>query len=137
MTWQAIIAFRCVTVDLERMARFYAQIGFTPGEVEPISRDEMGLLGLQGLGRRQPMIGGPSRVDLDCDRRGRPYPAEADGMGAKTNVSFRVALRVEARALLESGHLVDCCPDVVRGAVRRRRLPGIRAGPVQASGPPG
>ena len=77
MTLARITGFRLVTADLDRLARFYAAIGFTIGERAPIAADELRLLGLRGAGERLAMRLGPSRVDLDrFDPPGRPYPAD-------------------------------------------------------------
>ena len=71
----AITAFRLTTQDPERLALFYAGIGFMVGEAEPISAKELLLLGLKGGGMRIPLRLGRQRVDLDrFDRPGRPYP---------------------------------------------------------------
>lgn len=79
MSWRAILAFRLVTADLDRAVRFYAQLGFTPGERTSIHPADMALLGLQGSGIRQAVTLGPSRIDLEAfDVPGQPYPADAD-----------------------------------------------------------
>jgi catechol 2,3-dioxygenase-like lactoylglutathione lyase family enzyme len=78
MTWRGIAAFRLVTRDLDRLARFYRAIGFVVGEREPIEAAEMRLLGLEGAGERLAMRLGPSRVDLDrFETPGRDYPGDA------------------------------------------------------------
>ncbi|WP_428491240.1 VOC family protein [Rhodopila sp.] len=74
----AITAFRLTTTDPERLARFYASIGFTIGRPRPIPRNEMALLGLEGGGTRLPLRLGGQQIDLDrFDRPGRPYPSNA------------------------------------------------------------
>ncbi len=79
MTLQAILIFRLVTTDPARLATFYEAIGFTPGETAPITEGEMHVLGLVGLGHRQSLTLGHSRIDLDWfDNSGRPYPADAN-----------------------------------------------------------
>lgn len=79
VTLARIVGIRLVTADLDRLARFYAAIGFTVGERSAIGADELRLLGLAGAGERLSMRLGQSRVDLDCfDPPGRAYPADAD-----------------------------------------------------------
>ncbi len=74
----AITAFRLTTADPERLARFYAVMGFTIGKPRPIPPDEMALLGLDGGGIRLPLRLGGQQIDLDrFDRPGRPYPSNA------------------------------------------------------------
>ena len=74
----AITAFRLTTTDVERLARFYSELGFGLGTREAIGDDEIALLGLKGGGSRLPLHLGGQRVDLDCfDAPGRPYPAGA------------------------------------------------------------
>lgn len=74
----AITAFRLTTTDPDRLARFYAELGFAVGHRERIGDDEIALLGLKGGGSRLPLRLGGQRVDLDCfDAPGRPYPAGA------------------------------------------------------------
>jgi len=74
-----IIGFRLVTAEPERLAVFYRAIGFEVGEANPIPRQEMAVLGLQGSGSRRAMALGPSRVDLDVfDRPGHAYPIGAN-----------------------------------------------------------
>jgi catechol 2,3-dioxygenase-like lactoylglutathione lyase family enzyme len=71
----AITAFRLTTADSERLAQFYAGLGFAVGNREAIGDDEIALLALQGGGSRLPLHLGGQRVDLDCfDAPGRPYP---------------------------------------------------------------
>jgi catechol 2,3-dioxygenase-like lactoylglutathione lyase family enzyme len=76
--FDAILGFRLVTAAPDRLAGFYAAIGFRVGAETPISPAEMALLGLEGGGVRRTMTLGPSRVDLDCfERPGRDYPPDA------------------------------------------------------------
>ena len=78
MTFARITGFRFVTADLDRLARFYADLGFVIGDRASIAADEMRLLGLAGTGERLAMRLGPSLVELDrFDQPGRPYPADA------------------------------------------------------------
>jgi len=73
-----ITALRLTTVQPERLAWFYQELGFTVGEPEAIVGEEIGLLGLTGGGVRVPLRLGEQRVDLDSfDVRGRPYPLES------------------------------------------------------------
>jgi catechol 2,3-dioxygenase-like lactoylglutathione lyase family enzyme len=77
-TVSAISAFRLTTAEPERLACFYRELGFTAGDREPISSDEMTLLGLKRGGVRLPLRLGEQRVDLDSfDAPGLPYPAGA------------------------------------------------------------
>jgi len=74
----AISAFRLTTPDSERLARFYAELGFAVGKREAIDEDEIALLGLTRGGSRLPLHLGGQRVDLDSfDDPGRSYPADA------------------------------------------------------------
>jgi len=73
----SISCFRLVSRDRDRLARFYAAIGFTIGTVAPIATAEMALLGLAGAGTRLAMTLGPSLVELDCfEQPGAAYPAD-------------------------------------------------------------
>lgn len=79
MTWRAVSGFRLVVADLDAATGFYRALGFTVGTRQPISTDEMSLLGLNGAGLRQTLKLGPSRLDLDAFAdAGRPYPDGAD-----------------------------------------------------------
>lgn len=74
----AITAFRLTTPDSDRLARFYAELGFAVEDCEAIGDEEIALLGLKRGGSRVPLRLGGQRVDLDCfDEPGRPYPAGA------------------------------------------------------------
>src|SRR6185437_4636895 len=73
-----ITALRLTTVQPERLACFYQELGFTVGQPEAIGGEEIGLLGLTGGGVRVPLRLGEQRVDLDSfDVQGRPYPIES------------------------------------------------------------
>ena len=75
----AITAFRLTTAMPERLAAFYAGLGFGVEPPVAIAADEMALLGVVGGGRRTSMRIGDQRVDLDrFDKPGRPYPADAN-----------------------------------------------------------
>lgn len=79
MTWQRIAGFRLVSLEPQRLVRFYAALGFTAEPPAPIPAAEMAMLEIAGEGVRQRMTLGPSTVDVDCYRSGgRPYPADAD-----------------------------------------------------------
>jgi catechol 2,3-dioxygenase-like lactoylglutathione lyase family enzyme len=74
----AVTALRLTTPDNQRLARFYAELGFAVGEREAIGDEEIALLGLRCGGSRLPLHLGGQRVDLDSfDDPGRPYPADA------------------------------------------------------------
>jgi len=78
MIFRAIVGFRLVTADPQRLADFYRAIGFDAGGASPIPATEMELLGLRGAGSRVAMSLGRSRVDLEFfDQTGRPYPGDA------------------------------------------------------------
>jgi catechol 2,3-dioxygenase-like lactoylglutathione lyase family enzyme len=78
VSWTAIRSFQLVTPDPARLVRFYAALGFTPGEAEAIPAEEMRVLGLAGGGWRQPLRLGGSLIELDrFDAPGRPYPSDA------------------------------------------------------------
>lgn len=77
VTLARITGFRLVTADLDRLARFYAALGFTIGDRRPITADEIRLLGLAGMGERLAMRLGESCVELDrFDQPGRAYSAD-------------------------------------------------------------
>jgi catechol 2,3-dioxygenase-like lactoylglutathione lyase family enzyme len=115
MTWRAILGFRLVTADLDRSAQFYARLGFTTGVRGPIVPEELAMLGLEGLGTRQAMRLGPSRIDLDLfERPGRSYPAAADA------------------ASLLFQHLALVTDDAARAW---RRAEGAGAVPISRAGP--
>ena len=79
MTWRAITAFRLVTRDADRLARFYAALGFAVGDRHRIADAEMAMLGLTGEGVRLPLMLGTQRIDLDQFAvAGRPYPEGAN-----------------------------------------------------------
>ncbi len=74
----AITALRLTTTDSERLASFYAELGFAVDEREAIDDDEIALLGLKRGGTRLPLHLGAQRLDLDCfDAPGCPYPQGA------------------------------------------------------------
>lgn len=78
MTWHAIAGFRLVAADPERLARFYAALGFAVGVPARLAAADAARLGVGG-GVRLPMRLGTVAVDLDrYDTAGAPYPAAAD-----------------------------------------------------------
>lgn len=79
MTLDAIVGFRLVTLDPDRLLAFYAKLGFVADAPYPIPPTEIALLGLSGRGTRFPMRLGRIHVDLDrYETVGRPYPEDAD-----------------------------------------------------------
>ena len=112
----AITAFRLTTADPQRLARFYAAIGFQIGEMAPISRTEIDLLNLRGGGARLPLQIGQQRVDLDMfDVRGRPYPAESNA----ANLWFQhlAIVTSDAAAAWDSAQAAGAIPISCDGAV--------------------
>ena len=90
MTWRAITAFRLVTQDADRLARFYAALGFAVGDRHRIADAEMAMLGLTGEGVRLPLALGTQRIDLDRFAvAGRAYP---DGANAADPIFQHFAL---------------------------------------------
>lgn len=82
MTLHAIRGFRLVTADPDRLSRFYAALGFTVGETEPIAAEAAARIGAAG-GARTILRLGDTPVTLDrFDQPGRPYPADADAASA-------------------------------------------------------
>ncbi len=76
--FEAILGFRLVTADPDRLAIFYEALGFRRGATVPIAAAEMAVLGLSGKGTRLMLTLGPSRLDLDrFERPGAAYPADA------------------------------------------------------------
>ncbi len=109
----AIAGFRLVTADLPRLCRFYHDVlGFTfEGQEQPISGEEMRLLGLSGSGRRRSLSFGQQRLAIDqFDNPGRPYPVE-------TNVSS-----------LSFQHLALVIPDMAEAYQKLRDATAISVG---------
>ncbi|MGI4796782.1 MAG: VOC family protein [Janthinobacterium lividum] len=76
-----IVGFRLVTADLGRLTRFYRDVleFATAGLVEPIGSEEMALLGLPGIGRRQRLEIGEQTLSVDeFEVAGHPYPLESN-----------------------------------------------------------
>ncbi len=75
-----IKGFRLVTQDLPRLSAFYRDVlGFAVvGDIKPIGREEVGLLGLQGSGRRQDLSIGSQTVAIDeFEIEGHSYPVDS------------------------------------------------------------
>jgi catechol 2,3-dioxygenase-like lactoylglutathione lyase family enzyme len=80
----AILAFRLVTRQPERLVVFYTGLGFTAGEPEPIPAAEIALLGLHGGGSRRTLRLGDQRIELDdFEQPGRPYPPNVTGADSR------------------------------------------------------
>jgi catechol 2,3-dioxygenase-like lactoylglutathione lyase family enzyme len=80
----AIVAFRLVTRDPQRLVAFYTGLGFAAGDEERIPAAEMALLGLDGGGSRRTLRVGDQRVELDhFDQPGRPYPPDVTGADSR------------------------------------------------------
>jgi catechol 2,3-dioxygenase-like lactoylglutathione lyase family enzyme len=80
----AIVAFRLVSRQPERLVAFYTGLGFAAGDVEPIPAAEMALLGLHGGGSRRTLRLGDQRIELDCfDNAGGPYPPDVTGADSR------------------------------------------------------
>jgi catechol 2,3-dioxygenase-like lactoylglutathione lyase family enzyme len=80
----AVLAFRLVTREPERLVAFYAALGFAAGESQPIPAAEMALLGLHGGGSRRTLRLGDQRIELDhFDEPGRPYPSDVTGADSR------------------------------------------------------
>ena len=80
MNLHSITAIRLTTADPDRLAIFYAALGFTVGERHPIPAAELAMLGISGGGTRTPLTLGSQQVDLDYfSSPASPYPADATG----------------------------------------------------------
>jgi catechol 2,3-dioxygenase-like lactoylglutathione lyase family enzyme len=80
----AILAFRLVTREPQRLVAFYTGLGFAAVDAEPIPAAEIALLGLHGGGSRRTLRLGDQRIDLDCfDNPGRPYPPDVTGADSR------------------------------------------------------
>lgn len=111
----AITAFRLTTPDSERLAAFYAELGFAVGTREVIEESEIAILGLKGGGSRLPLHLGGQRVDLDSfDAPGRIYPVNATA----ADLFFQ--------------HLAIVTDDAV---IAWKRVQALGAAPISASGP--
>jgi catechol 2,3-dioxygenase-like lactoylglutathione lyase family enzyme len=76
----AILAFRLVTRQRQRLIAFYTGLGFAAQEAHAIPAAEMALLGLRGGGSRRTLRLGTQRLDLDeFEHGGPPYPTEVTG----------------------------------------------------------
>jgi catechol 2,3-dioxygenase-like lactoylglutathione lyase family enzyme len=80
----AILAFRLVTRQPQRLIAFYTGLGFAAQEAHAIPAAEMALLGLQGGGSRRTLRLGAQRLDLDeFEHPGRPYPLGVSGADSR------------------------------------------------------
>jgi catechol 2,3-dioxygenase-like lactoylglutathione lyase family enzyme len=80
----AIVAFRLVTRQPQRLVAFYTGLGFAAEEAQAIPAAEMALLGLHGGGSRRTLRLGAQRVDLDAfENPGRPYPPDVTGADSR------------------------------------------------------
>jgi catechol 2,3-dioxygenase-like lactoylglutathione lyase family enzyme len=80
----AILTFRLVTRQPDRLVAFYTGLGFTAGEPQPIAAAEMALLGLHGGGSRRTLCLGAQRVELHhFEQPGRRYPQEVTGADSR------------------------------------------------------
>ena len=80
----AIVAFRLVTSQPQRLVAFYTGLGFAAGDAQAIPAAEMALLGLTGGGSRRTLSLGDQRVQLDCfEHPGRPYPPDVTGADSR------------------------------------------------------
>jgi catechol 2,3-dioxygenase-like lactoylglutathione lyase family enzyme len=80
----AILAFRLVTRQPDRLVAFYTGLGFTAGEPQSIPAAEIALLGLHGGGSRRTLRLGDQRVELDhFEQPGRPYPPDVMGADSR------------------------------------------------------
>ncbi len=80
-TLREIVGFAVVTVDLDRLVRFYCKVlGFsTCGEERPIQPTELTLFGLGSAGRRRVLSLGRQTLWIDqFEQAGRIYPAAYD-----------------------------------------------------------
>jgi catechol 2,3-dioxygenase-like lactoylglutathione lyase family enzyme len=80
----AIVAFRLVTTQPQRLVGFYTGLGFAASEAQPIPAAEMALLGLHGGGSRRTLRLGDQRIELDqFEHPGRPYPPDVTGADSR------------------------------------------------------
>jgi catechol 2,3-dioxygenase-like lactoylglutathione lyase family enzyme len=93
----ALIAFRLVTADPERLIAFYSGLGFTPQPAVDIGPVEMELLGLRGRGTRYPLRLYGQLLELDCfEHSGHPYPTNV--LGPDTRFQHLALATEDARA---------------------------------------
>ncbi|WP_454883226.1 VOC family protein [Sphingomonas oryzagri] len=112
----AILAFRLVTSEPERLADFYTGLGFNRGEAKPIPGPEMALLGLHGGGSRLPLWLGGQRVELDhFEEAGRPYPS--DVTGADTRFQHLALVTDDAAAAWSRASALGAMPISLAGPV--------------------
>ena len=83
-TLTAILAFRLVTQDPQRLLAFYTAMGFAADEPQPIPAAEMALAGLQGGGTRRALRLGGQCIELEqFEQPGRPYPPDVTGADSR------------------------------------------------------
>ena len=112
----AILAFRLVTAEPERLADFYTGLGFTRGEAKPVPASEMALLGLEGTGVRLPLQLGDQSVELDqFAGTGQPYPS--DVTGADTRFQHLALVTDDAAAAWSRASALGAMPISLAGPV--------------------
>lgn len=83
-TLTAILAFRLVTMQPQRLLAFYTGLGFAAGEPQAIPAAEIALLGLKGGGWRRTLRLGAQCIELDqFEQPGRPYPPDVTGADSR------------------------------------------------------
>jgi catechol 2,3-dioxygenase-like lactoylglutathione lyase family enzyme len=123
-TLTAILGFRLVTRDPERLLAFYTRLGFAADEPQPIPAAEMALLGLQGGGTRRALRLGDQCVELEqFEQPGRPYPA--DVTGADTRFQHLALVTDDAAAAWSRACALGATAISVHGPVT---LPGSSGG---------
>jgi len=109
-----INSFALTTRNLQLLATFYEDLGFTVGPHERISEQEIALLGLKGGGTRLILRLGNASVTLDCfDEPGGKYPADASAadlcfqhfalVTSDASAAWERALRSGATAISQHG----------------------------------
>ncbi|WP_299795943.1 VOC family protein [Ramlibacter sp.] len=112
----AILAFRLVTREPERLVAFYTGLGFAAGEVKAIPAAEMALFGLQGGGWRRTLSLGDQRIELDhFEQSGRPYPPGVTG--ADTRFQHLALVTDDAAAAWSRAGALGALPISVAGPV--------------------
>ena len=112
----AVLAFRLVTTEPQRLVAFYTGLGFAAGEAQRIPAAEMALLGLSGGGWRVPMRLDDQCVELDhFEQAGRPYPP--DVTGADTRFQHLALVTDDAAAAWSLACALGAIPISVAGPV--------------------